>query len=506
MNNRVGAEVGTRRYAALMGKLPNAMVVVSLCLVAGGCGSGSGSASSSQVSSPIAAELSYFPTGSPLVATIATDPNGTAVQHAQGLLDAFPLSQLGISALESRLSSVGLNYQTDIEPLYGNPVTVGLLQVPGAVSLSGSNFLAVWRTQSAAKLGAVVKKLRLTQSGTLGSATIYRAGSTALAVDGATAVFGASAADVNAALDRHAHGGGITSADFSSAMGNLPQNTIMQAFGSVTGALSGSGSAAVRKVPWVAAIRSYAASISAGSAGVTAQFRIDTAGGTLTSGELPIAAGTAAPGLAGTLPIAVGVRDPAQTLSFFEAAEQAVDPTAYAGFTKRDNAAKRKAGYDLSTFTALLTGNSVIESDTKATMARADVSDRASAARQLATLPQTASDIFRAKSVTKQPGGFYTIKEPHGASITLGLVGDQFVAGMATPAQLRAFATAPTTPVHNAQGSIAFRVGVLDLLRIVLKGSPGAIVQTLLSNLGNIAGSVGGSTSALTGSLALGVK
>lgn len=478
------------------------LIAVSLLLVGAGCGS----SSSTAVPNPLANELSYFPSGSPFVGVIATDPQGAAVQNALGLLGAFPLSSLGIAAVESQLSSLGVNYQSDIEPLYGNPLAVGVLQVPGAAS----HFLAVWTAKSAAKLDALVKKLHgLTPAGTLDGATVYHAGGSAtVAVEGATAVFGASAADVDAALSRHAHGsGGITSATFSSAMRNLPQNTFMQAFGSLTGTLSTSSSAGARDVPWVAAIRSYAAAISVDSAGIHGQFRIDTSGGSLATSRLPIAAGTTAPSLAGTLPIAVGARDPGQIISFGEAALQAGDPTDYAKFVREENAVKRKTGYDLSTFAALLAGNSVIESDTKTTMARADVSDPASAAKQLAALGPVLRDLFpAAEALAKQPSGFYAIKQARASTINLGLVGNEFVAGAATPAQLRAFATAPTTPVANAAGSLTFRISVIELVMIALKTSPGSIVRTLLSSLGNVTGSAGASPSALTGSISLGVK
>jgi len=479
------------------------LAALSLCLVAGGCGG----SSASKVPDPLATELSYFPTGSPFVAAIATNPQGTAVQNAQGLLGAFPLSRLGITAGESELGSIGLNYQTEIEPLFGNPIAVGALQVAGAGAI-GSNIIGVWVTKSAAALGALVKKIPGSKpAGTFDGATLYRTGASATyAVDGATVVLGGTAAAVDAALNRHAHGGGISSADFSNAMGSLPQDTLIQAFGSLTGALSTPASATARKVPWVAAIRSYAASISAGSSGLTAQFRIDTSGGSLTTSELPISSGTTAPDLAGTLPITVGLRDPAQSFDFILAALQAADPTTYSQFVKGDNAAKSKTGYDLQTFAALLTGNMVVQSDTTTTMGRADVSDPASAAKQLAFLPEFVRYAHAPHAVTRTSGGFYSIKESGTHTLNLGLVGNELVAGLATPAQLRAFAAAPSSPAPNAQGSLAFRISLLGLLHIAFKHAPSQIIQSVLSSLGDITGSASATTGALTGSFSLGVK
>ena len=111
------------------------------------------------------------------------------------LLGAFPLAKLGIDAVESSLASRGLNYQSEIEPLFGNPIVVGALNLQSP----STSFLAVWITRSAAKLTALVKGLPgVTADGSLDGATVYRSGSMTVALDGATAVLGASSAQVGA--------------------------------------------------------------------------------------------------------------------------------------------------------------------------------------------------------------------------------------------------------------------------------------------------------------------
>jgi hypothetical protein len=474
---------------------------LGLCLAAAGCGSSSSS-------SPLGTELSYFPDGGPFVATIATDPNGTAIRNLKALLGAFPFSQLALGLVESQLTKVGLNYQTDVEPLYGNPVAFGVLHIPGRVSVSGSHFLAVWVTKSAAKLAALIKKLpnATTASRRVDGATLYQRGSTAIAIDGATVVLGATAADVAAALDRHAHGGGITASAFATAMGNLPRDSLIEAFGTLSGVLAAPAAAAAHKLAWIAAIRTYAAAISAGASGLTARFRVDTSSGHLTGTELPIAGGTAAPGLAGTLPVVVGLRDPAQSINFVLAALQNVDPRAYSQFARAENILRARTGYDVETFAALLTGNTIVETDTRTTMGRADVSDPASAARQLALLPALARSIKGVRAVKRRPGGFYAIERSKGRPLDVGLVGNQVVAGVATPAQLRAFAAAPATPAPGATGAIAARVDLLGLLRLFLRSPSGSVVHSALSTLGNITGSAAASPEALTAALGLALK
>jgi len=480
------------------------LVAVSLPLIAGGCGS----SSSSTGPSPLATELSYFPPGSPLMATIATDPQGSAVQNAEGLLGAFPLAKLGITGLESELESAGVDYQSEIEPLFGNPIAVGALALPTSAQLSGSSFLAVWITKSAAKLHTLIKGLNgFTARGTVDGATLYGSGAATLALDGATVIVGASRAEVSAALGRHAHGGGMSAADYAKAMGSLPQHSLVQAFGSLSSVLSAPSAAAARRIPWVAAIRGYAASVSVTSAGLSVQFRLDTSGASLSGSELPISSGTAAAQLSGTLPTAVGVRDGAQTLSFAESVERSVDPASYARFMGRENAAKRKTGYDLNTFAALLTGNLIVESDTRTTMGRAEVSDPASAARQLAKLPEVVREVFHtASGISRLPGGFYAVKEGRGKTFNLGLVGNEFVAGLATAAQLEAFAAAPAAPAPNVQGSVAFRISLLELLKLALRHTPNSLITSVLSTLGDVTGSASATPGALTGRLGLAVK
>jgi hypothetical protein len=484
------------------------LVALGLCLLAAGCGA----ARSPATGSPLGTELSYLPSGSVLVATIATDPQGTAAQNLNGLLGAVPLAKLGISALESNLASQGVNYQREIEPLYGNPIVFGALRVSSSSPLSGSSFVAVWITQSASKLDALIKGFsRITNLGSADGATLYRRGSTTVAVDGATVVLGSSRAAVVAALDRHAHGGGMTAADFSKAMGNLPRNTLVQAVGTLSSVLGSPGAGSAGRIPWVGAIRGYAASLSATSAGLGLQFRLDTSGGSLTAADLPIATGTGPPELAGTLPIAIGVRDPAQTIAFAEAIVKSVAPAAYARFARRQRAARGKTGDDLNTFASLLTGNLIVESDGHTTIGRAEVSDPARAARQLAKLLGVVRDLLpTATGVTRQPAGFYAIKNARGQAFELGLVGSEFVAGVAKPAELKAFATAPTAPAPNAQGPVAVRISLAALLHFAVgNAAPNStlgLAGSFLSSLGNVTGSASATPDALSGDLALRLK
>jgi hypothetical protein len=470
---------------------------VASVLIAG-CGS-----SSSGSSDPVTTELSYFPAGSPLVLSVATDPKSTAIKNAQGLLNKFPLATLGESALMSKIQQLGIDYQSDIRPLFGNPIMLGATNSQLSSASASSSFLFVWVTKDGNKLKSLLSKLGGGHStGSHDGATLYQAGTTTVAVDGATALLGPSTASVNAALDRHAHDGGITSGQYSGAFSNLPQGALMQVYGNLGGLLSQASAAKARAVPWVRALKAYAVTVDASPSGLTLKYRLDTSGSSLTSAQLPLSSG-GAPSLAGNMPITVGVQDPAHIVSFAESIEQATSPSGWAKFQARQANARKKTGVDLNSILGLLTGGLIVASDTHTTVARAQVSDGATAARDLAKLASDPTAFFAtATKVRKLGGGFYALRQQR-TTITIGVVGNQLLVGHASPAQLKAFASAPTTPAPGAQGSVAFRVGLTQLLQLALKQAPPAIARSFLSSLGDLSGWLASTSSGTSGTATL---
>ncbi len=474
-----------------------------LCALAlAGCGS-----SSAGSPNPVNAELSYFPANSPFVMSIVTDPNSPAVADAHALIDRFPIASFGESALMAKLGQAGIDYQSDIRPLFGNPIMFGLTDLGLSTNSGTSGFLAVWVTKDGGKLSSLIKKLGgFHAAGSHDGATLYQAGgSTTFAIDGATLLVGLSPTAVDAALDRHADGGGITNSQYAQAFAGLPQNSLIQAFGNLAGVLARPSAAKARQVPWVAALRGYATSISANSSGLTFQYRLDTTGRPLTAAQVPLAPATTPPSLAGTLPISAGIEDPAHIIAFAEGAEQASSPAGYAKFLKRQATIRAKTGVDLNSLLKLATGSLLISSDTRATMGRVGLSNPAAAASGLSKLMTQPHSVFnKPTTVRRLGGGFYAIRESH-QTITAGVVGDQFLVGKATPAQLRAFAAAPAASAPGTQGSVAFRIALIQLLNITIKHGVPKTAQTVLSSLGDVTGWAAASTSALTGSATLAV-
>jgi hypothetical protein len=474
------------RRTLILAALASAALVV-------GCGS---SKSASAPQGPATTALSYVPADSPFVVTAATTSN----PGGQALVKRLPTIALAETAVFAKLGQLGVDYNSDIRPLFGNPIVVGLI-FAGATGAS-SQFVIAWVTKDASKLSALIQKLGpgLQKVGTRDGATVYQLGQLGLAVDGATIVFGQTQQVLTAALDRHAHGGGITAADYARAFTGLPTDGRLQTFGSLTEVLSRPSAAKAQQVPWVAAIRGYAASISESAAGLSFHYRLDTTGRSLTSSQLPLAGGSTPPGFAGTLPIVAGVRDPSQIYQFAESAVQVTDAKTYQQFLKRQAKVRAKTGVDINSLVKLATGDLIVDSDTHTTLGRVQVSDPAAAKTTIAKLATDPAALTRTPpKVASLGGGFYSLKTAHSKPITVGLVGDELVAGQATPAQLRTFATAPATPAQGAQGAVAFRVALGDVIRLAAKKAPSGIGAKIIGMLGDLTGWSAAAPSGITG-------
>jgi hypothetical protein len=497
--------MSTRRPAPIARLIPILLLVAAIGVA--GCGSSStkssGSSSHSSagvsVSAPLQSELSYFAAGSPFILSVNTDPNSTSVQNANALVNTIPLAPLGEAALEQKLESLGINYQTDIKPLLGNPISIGA-DTALPTGAAANNFLITWVASSASKLSALLAKVPgLHPSRTTDGAKVYLLGGTAAAIDGATLLFADNETDLDSALAHHAQQTGFTSADYQRDVAGLPQGSFMQAFGDLTAVLSGAKAAKARTIPWVGAIKGYGAAMNATASGLSIQYRVDTSGASLSSAELPLATGSTPPSLAGSEPITVGVSNPAHALDFILGAYKTLDPAKYAKAQPATIAA-------LTSFLNQLSGNTVIASNVQTTVGRLALSDPSQAETQLKTL-MTSPGLFNGGTKpTSLGGGFYAVAD-NSTVLTLGITGDQLVLGKASPAQLKAFAAQPATPAPaGTQGTLAFRVALPELFKLVLHTEPSGIAATVLNLLGDVTGSNQTSTSAMTGTATLAVK
>lgn len=476
---------------------------MAIVLIAG-CGSSKKSAASNST----LATLSYFPSTSPFVMTVPTDPKAAGAKNAKALQQRLPQIALLQTAAFSRLAQIGINYNKEIKPLFGNPITFGVLSTQSAAA--ETPFLGVWVTKNAGDLAALLKKLGpgLQSNGSHDGAKLYQAGTAALAIDGPTIMFARSSQDIEAALDRHKNGGGFSSAEYARLTSGIGSDGAVQMFGDVTQALSMPTAAQARRIPWVAAIKGYGASMGYSSGGVTFKFHLDTTGRSLTASQVPLASGAPQPGVTGSAPIQAGLRNLMQPIHFAEAAVQATEPGRYAHFLKKSAQLKQRIGFDLNAFVGMMTGTFDVSSDTKTTIARVGVSDPAAVSamvKKLAAAPASASAFSKGTTIRPLGGGLYDVREPD-SELTMGVVGDQLLLGKASPAQIRTFAKAPNTNVPGVSGSVVFRVAIPDLLHLALKQTPSPAAQQILNLLGNLTGSLSATPSGLNGTATLALK
>ncbi len=470
-----------RSYAGAMRRLLALVLLAVLALA--GCGSSSGSGATG---APLRAELSYFAPGSPFVLSLTTSPSARSVRSANALLGRFPLAGFAEQELFSRLQQVGIDYATDVKPLLGDPVTLGV-DTANPTGLAAQDLLAVWRTTSARRLSALIHKIPGTQArGSADGAKLFSLGTLEMAQAGPTLLLSGTPGEVQTALARHAHRAGLTSAEDSRLATGLPAQPLLEAFGDLRAVLSTPQAAEARQVPWVAAIRGYGVALEPSGSGLRLAFRLDTGGARLSPSELPLADAAATslfPG--GGAPISVGISDPGQAVSFLLGVLRVAKPNVFSQYPKGAAAARDLAG--------LLHGDGAVASDTRTTLARLPVTDPARAKSDLAAAVGS--------SVRSLGGGF-----SRGDGVTIGSSGSELLVGRASVAQLKAFASVPSTSATGTEGDLVFRIVLPAVLALALHHAPSGAAAALLSQFGDLTGSVKASAAALSGVATLALK
>ncbi len=244
---------------------------------------------------------------------------------------------------------------------------------------------------------------------------------------------------------------------------------------------------------------------------MTLSFHLSTDRSALSASQLPIASGSGSPSVVGALPIQLGIRDPAQIVDFIESASQATSAHGYANFLRQEAALRRKTGVDLQALVSQLTGDLTVDTDSRTTLARVDVSDPATVSQILTKIASVPNALGAHDRLRPLGSDRFSITS-HGRTALLGVADGKLVlvvpakGSSATPAALNDFASAATTTIPGTSGAVAFRIKIDQLLALVLKRAPSPIERDVLGLLGDFTGSMSATPSGLSGTATLALK
>jgi hypothetical protein len=479
-------------------------VLLALALVASGCGSKSSGSS-------LGTALSYVPKGAPVVVAVDTNPDGSQWQQVDKLIGKFPFGGQVKQQFKSAFTArSGIDYDKDVKPLLGNDLVIAITGPPGPGA--PTPYVVAW------KLGDEAAGKRLAQKNSskvasVAGAEVYRTktGNLTAFKDG-TLVSARTQADLEAALKRAGTSDHMTEQDFTDSLGDLNKDSLVRVAGNFQALLSDPSAAPARKIKWVAALRTFGLTISAEPDGVRWAFSAKTDAG-LKGSDLPLAAGPqAAPVVRRAGEVGVGLRDPAQIVTFAQSVAQVTDPAGYARYVRQKAKLGKQLGIDIDRdLIGQLTGSSAVSVALNGDFAvRADLRDPAAAEATLKKLAPRLVKVAKGKSLglssPKNGKGFYGLAQANGKKIVFGVVGKSFVAAT-DAARAAQFAGESPSVISGAKGSLVLATDARSLANaIAQQRGQGAAAQIVTGALGDLIGSVDSEAGGLTANLKLFVR
>jgi len=474
--------------------LPVIAVVAGVAAAASGCGSSS---------SALDDALGYLPKSTPVAIAVKTDLKDSQYRQLDTLLKRFPFYNL----LKQRVMqgvSAGGNRATlaQVKPLLGNDVVIGFPNAGSAGGTSSSATVVAWKTKDGGKAESLIKH-DSRKVGSEDGATLYQSPSgDTTAINSDTLVSSKDRSLLDAALKQRGKGDRLREDTFKAGLAGVPTNAIVRVYGNLQQLLSSGRAASAKQVPWVGALRTFGATVTAASDGLLVDFHAKTQG-SLTPAQLPIASGAAPPKIVRQPgEVAVALRDPAQTLGFAEQALVAATPQ---GALVKP-ALNRSLGIDIDrdVIGALGPGSAAsIAPKTGTVVARADLKDPAKFNATLATIAKNlpkAGSLARGTTLTPGPDGLYQLKPRTGKATFIGVAGKELVVGQDPGAAVK-FASAAATTATGAGGALATTLNPQQIITLYLTargGSAAAIAGAFIAPLKDLSGYVDSETSGLT--------
>lgn len=321
--------------------IPGFGLSLLLSFTLGSCGGDEGG--------PLDSALGYLPSDSALAVAVSTDLDSAAYSNLDSALQRFGLEGGVEAALEDWVTPDGISFSTDVRPLLGNELVIG---IPPATSLMDEE-IGRWVISLQVSDAEQFKELldgiaSLTVEEERNGATVYapalpaRAHGTEddvdpqgprIAVDDDVLVAADSRGGMDEALSQRGRDDRLTEEVFLERLGDLPEEGIVRAAGDAQSAIEVLGVEQTGSLPWIAALRSFGAVVGIG--GRTLTFDAGLTTGEVSERDLPLAAGEESPHVLGERPAFANL-DQSQTLGFaIEVLRASVPLAAYQEVTKR---------------------------------------------------------------------------------------------------------------------------------------------------------------------------
>jgi hypothetical protein len=266
---------------------------IAAAFVLGACG-GSGA---EDAATRAGSALSYLASDASVIAFVTTDLETEQVRS----LDENVIRPLGGSGLEEQLRRIadelGISYDNDVKPLLGNDVAIGVERLASG-DAGDLAFVAALQTKDGEKLREVADRIAFFEpAGEDSGATLYRiTQSTAFAaVEDDVLVIAGTREILDRALARRDGGDGIDDDAVGVRLTDLPGDAAIRAAGDTDVLLARDGLDQFSGVPWVAALRSFGAAISADEGELRIDATLNTDPDDVGEDDLPLATGDDAP-------------------------------------------------------------------------------------------------------------------------------------------------------------------------------------------------------------------
>lgn len=323
----------------------NVTALAVLALLLAGCGDG-GAGSGGDLKA-----LTYFPRDTALAVVLSTDVESAQARDLDRLVRRVDTDGGGLEGLLRELAEdFGLRYEEDLKPLLGHELAAGLLDSATFRDEPFGDLVVAFRVADEDKLRELLERdNRAERVGEEQGADLYRLrdfGLTA-ALDGDVVVYASKEGSLREAL-RRADGDDNLAAEFGEAQRDLPEDALVRIYGDVERALPVAGAeraAALRKLPWIAALQSAAVAVSFNDEDVTVDLALNTDADAVEEGDLPLATGDEAPEILERDAEVTGAnRNQSLTTAFLFRAAEAVLPDSR--FVRDVHALEQELGID----------------------------------------------------------------------------------------------------------------------------------------------------------------